>query len=360
MPDRIEVRLISFETRCQLVYAYISDKVGPKSFLRKSPDLQKLINEAVHLLSALGLPLKGGTGRRLERTALAFLALLDLSASGQWMAAKDLKTPRKLLTREIIRYWREHFGEEVADSSYDDIRRKDLLHLSMAGIVATDDPTKDQNDGTRRYGLNPEFSEIVRTFGSTGWDNAVQEFVAKHGTLSQRLNRPRDLPTTKLVLPSGQELLFLGGPHNQLQKAIIERFLPRFGNGAEVLYVGDTANKYAFINRERLVGLRFFDIEESKLPDVLAYSESKNWIFLIEAVYSSGPISSERRLVLAQLLAECVAQPVYVTAFLDKATFRKFSRDIAWETEVWIASDNDHLIHFDGEKFLEPYQDSVV
>jgi type II restriction enzyme len=320
--------------------------------------LQKLINEAVHLLSALGLPIEGGTGRRLERTALAFLALLDLSASGQWAAAKDLKTPRKLLTREIIRYWREHFGEDVSDSSYDDIRRRDLLHLYLAGIVATDDPTKDQNDGTRRYGLSPDYSEIVRTFGSRDWEGAVQEFVAKHGTLSERLDRPRDLPTTKLVLPSGQELSFLGGPHNQLQKAIIEKFLPRFGNGAEVLYVGDTAHKYAFINRERLVELKFFDIEQSKLPDVLAYSRSKNWIFLIEAVYSSGPISPERRLVLAQLLAECVALPVYVTAFLNRVTFRKFSPNIAWETEVWIASDGDHLIHFDGEKFLEPYQDS--
>lgn len=343
-----------------MAYAYISDQNGPKTFLHKTPELQGLINEALHLLSALGLPIEGGTGRRLERTALALLALLDLSAPGRWKAAKDLRTPRKLLTREIIRYWREHFGEEVSDSSYDDIRRKDLLHLCMAGIVATDDPTKDQNDGTRRYGLNPEFSEIVRTFGSGGWDRAVREFIAEHGSLEDRLNRPRDLPTTRVVLPSGQELLFLGGEHNRLQKAIIEQFFPRFGNGAEVLYVGDTANKYAFIKRERLAELKFFDIEESKLPDILAYSESRNWIFLIEAVYSSGPISSERRLVLAQLLAQCTALPVYVTAFLDRATFRKFSPDIAWETEVWIASDGDHLIHFDGEKFLGPYQNLAV
>jgi type II restriction enzyme len=343
-----------------VVYAYIDDRTGPKSFSRKSRNLQKLINETVHLLSALGLPVEGATGRRLERTAMAFLAVLDLSAPGTWRVAKDLNTPRKLLTREILRYWREHFGEQVSDGSYDDIRRKDLLHLYMAGIMATDDPTKDQNDGTRRYGLNPEFSEIVRAFGSEGWDNAVQEFVAEHGTLSDRLNRPRNLPTTRVMLPSGQELSFLGGRHNSLQKAIIERFLPRFGNGAEVLYVGDTAKKYLFVNRERLAELKFFDIEESKLPDVLAYSESKNWIFLIEAVYSSGPVSAERRLVLAQLLVDCTALPVYVTAFLDKATFRRFSPSIAWETEVWIASDSDHLIHFNGEKFLGPYQSSAL
>ena len=107
----------------QVTYAYISDTAGPKSFPSKPKDLQKLINEAIHLLSARGLPIKGGTGRRLERTAMAFLAVLNLSASGHWMAAKHLKTPRKLPTREIVRYWREHFGENVSDGSYDDIRR---------------------------------------------------------------------------------------------------------------------------------------------------------------------------------------------------------------------------------------------
>ena len=28
---------------------------------------------------------------------------------------------------------------------------------------------------------------------------------------------------------------------------------------------------------------------------------------------------------------------------------------IAWETEVWIAENPDHMIHFDGKKFLGPY-----
>lgn len=338
-----------------MAHEYISGKKGPKTFIAKSLDLQKLINETIHLLSALGLPLEKETPRRLERTASAFLAILDLTATGKWQEAKDLATPRSLLSKQIIRYWQKHFGEKISEGSYDDIRRQDLLHLYLAGIVSTDDSHKDQNDGTRAFGLNTEFSEVVRTYGSEGWENRVQAFVSTHGTLQERLNRPRDLPVTEVALPSGERLSFLGGPHNQLQKAIVEEFLPRFGNGAEVLYVGDTANKYAFLNRERLTHLKFFDVEESKLPDVIAYSKSRNWIFLIEAVYSSGPISSERRLVLTQLLKACTASPVYVTAFLDKATFRKFSPDIAWETEVWIASDPDHLVHFDGEKFLGPY-----
>jgi hypothetical protein len=71
-----------------------------------------------------------------------------------------------------------------------------------------------------------------------------------------------------------------------------------------------------------------------------------------------GYFSRERRLVLSNLLEECTANAVYVTAFLDKAVFRRFAPDIAWETEVWIVSKPDHLIHFNGDKFLGPYIDS--
>lgn len=34
----------------------------------------------------------------------------------------------------------------------------------------------------------------------------------------------------------------------------------------------------------------------------------------------------------------------------------RYLSDISWETEVWVAESEDHLIHFDGEKFLGPYK----
>ncbi len=39
----------------------------------------------------------------------------------------------------------------------------------------------------------------------------------------------------------------------------------------------------------------------------------------------------------------------------ERNAFRKYAADIAWETEVWIAATPDHMIHFDGPKFLGPY-----
>jgi type II restriction enzyme len=109
------------------------------------------------------------------------------------------------------------------------------------------------------------------------------------------------------------------------------------------------------MDEAKLHELHFFELSHDELPDILAYTETKNWLFLIEAVHSAGPMSEIRVHELKKLLAECAADLIFVTAFLTREDFRKWSTDIAWETEVWIADNPDHLIHFNGSKFLGPY-----
>ena len=48
------------------------------------------------------------------------------------------------------------------------------------------------------------------------------------------------------------------------------------------------------------------------------------------------------------------AGKIYVTAFLNFDKYKKFSKELAWETEVWIADAPDHMIHLNGDKFLGP------
>ncbi|MGI8419957.1 MAG: BsuBI/PstI family type II restriction endonuclease [Candidatus Levyibacteriota bacterium] len=163
-------------------------------------------------------------------------------------------------------------------------------------------------------------------------------------------------PKIPLTLPQGLELTLTQGKHNDLQKAIIEGFLPIYGYNSDVLYVGDTANKLLYLDEERLKALNFFELNHDELPDVITYSQEKNWLYLIEAVHSSGPISPSRLVELKRLTKDCAAEIVYVTAFLDRETFRKYIADIAWETEVWIADNPEHLVHFNGHKFLGPYK----
>ena len=79
-------------------------------------------------------------------------------------------------------------------------------------------------------------------------------------------------------------------------------------------------------------------------------------MFLVEAVHSSNPVDEERHALLRKLTTGCTAGLVFVTAFLTRADFRKWVTRIAWETEVWIAESPDHMIHFNGERFLGPYE----
>lgn len=325
---------------------------------KKAVGVKRVINEALYILNSLGVPFEGLTERRLEKMAMAFLATAGIKRSGHWSEAKQSGSGWAPQTRQIIEYVNKHFSENISSGSYDDVRRKDLKLLTVAGIVerSANDPSAATNNPTRGYALSPQYAGVIREFGVQGWEDQVDELLAETGCLRDRLAAQRNLVTIPVTTPSGDKLLLSPGEHNELQKAIIEDFLPRYGYGSEVLYVGDTADKFLLHAKEKLASLAFFQLAHDELPDIVAYSREKNWLYLIEAVHSSGPINALRLEELRRLTKACSAGIVYVTAFLDRGTFRKYAPEIAWESEVWIAESPDHLIHFDGDKFLGPYQ----
>jgi len=326
-----------------------------KTFAEKPKPIQDLINAALFILEHFGIPVDGSP-RRLERMAMAFLACGNIQRTGSFKDAKDLHDGHALKTRDIINYVNQHFHENISSGSYDDIRRKDLKLLTVAEIVLQSSPNSATNDSTRGYSLNPTYAELVRSYGSDSWVNMVLERLQDIEPLSRKLKREREMRKVSMTLPAGGRLSFSVGEHNELQKAIIEEFLPRYGYGAEVLYVGDTSDKYLYLEKEKLEALHFFEISHEELPDVIAYSVEKNWLYLIEAVHSSGPISEIRLMQLQRLTKKCKADIVFITAFSNRPKFRQFIADIAWETEVWIADAPDHLVHFNGDKFLGPFQ----
>tara|TARA_B110000114_G_C15073529_1_gene390740 strand:- start:31 stop:1044 length:1014 start_codon:yes stop_codon:yes gene_type:complete len=334
---------------------YISQE-NLKTFKQKSVQIQKLINTTLYILDKFGIP-TDTTPRRLERMAISFLACGDIKKIADFKNVKDINDSYSLKTREVISYVNEHFNENISSGSYDDIRRKDLKLLTVSGIVLHSSPNSATNDSTRGYSVNPLYAELIKTFGNNDWEITVINKLKGVEPLNQKLKRQRDLLKVNVTLPSGGKIEFSAGEHNDLQKAIIEDFLPRYGYGAEVLYVGDASDKYLHLEKGKLEELNFFEISHEELPDVITYSKEKNWIYLIEAVHSSGPISEIRLLQLQKLTENCTADIVYVTAFLNRPKFRKFMTEIAWETEVWIADNPDHMVHFNGDKFFGPYKE---
>jgi hypothetical protein len=160
-----------------------------------------------------------------------------------------------------------------------------------------------------------------------------------------------------VTLPDGSQVALSPGGQNPLIKAIIESFCPGFAPGGIVIYIGDTENKFVHLEADILTALGVTLDSAAKMPDIIVHYTAKNWLLLIEAVTSAGPVDGKRRRELKQLFAGCKAGLVFVTAFETRHAMRLFLSQIAWESEVWIAEDPDHMIHFNGERFLAPYPD---
>lgn len=318
----------------------------------KSDEVKTLIFEMLDVLEKVGIPLEG-TPRRLEKMAMACMAVGNIKTS--FSEAKSANDNHFLTTREIITYENANYGENISSGSYDDIRRKDLLFPVQAQIVLNSSSLDSQatNNPTRGYALNPLFADLLKSFGTSAWEKSLDNYKMQNELLKDELEHKRNLKKIPVKLPSGIELELSAGEHNVLQKCIVEDFLSRFGMGAEVLYIGDTSDKFLYRNDDVLNQIGFFTLEHEELPDIVAFCKERNLLFMIEAVHSAGPMSEIRVRKLKSQLEKCTAIPVFVTAFLNKKEFRKWVTEIAWETEVWIADNPEHMIHFNGYKFLE-------
>ena len=168
--------------------------------------------------------------------------------------------------------------------------------------------------------------------------------------------RERDLRRIPATIHDGKEIHLSPGGQNVLIEKILEDFCALFTPGGTIAYVGDAKKKWAVFDSETLVTLGVVVTEHGKMPDVVVYYTKKKWLVLIEAVTSQGPVNAKRRRELCKLFANSSAGLVFVTCFLDRQTMRKFLKDISWETEVWVAESPTHLIHFNGERFLCPYE----
>ena len=92
----------------------------------------------------------------------------------------------------------------------------------------------------------------------------------------------------------------------------------------------------------------------SKSLHHVLHREEEDWIYFVESVTSVGPMDPKRILEITDMTKDVKSGKIFVTAFLDFATYKKFADSLAWETEVWIADMPDHMIHLNGDRFLGP------
>ena len=146
-------------------------------------------------------------------------------------------------------------------------------------------------------------------------------------------------------------------PLNSLIRAVLDDFRGHFAPQSTIIHVGEVHDGRDMDDREAFAELGVNTALDAELPDVMLVDLDARRLILVEAVTSHGPVSALRRRQLAEIFSAVTLGIVYVTAFESRAALAPYLDEISWETEVWLADAPTHLIHFDGERFLGPYND---
>ena len=306
------------------------------------------VEEAQVILTLLGIP----KAQQNERSAITLLALAGLGPSDEWQQSGQ----PLLRIVDIMSWMTEQYNKLYAPNSRETIRRSTIHQFEQARLVDrnSDDPERPTNSGNTNYRLTDQATKVICSYGSQSFITNRDQFLSEFDALAELYEMNRDIIKIPITLSDGTELTLSPGDHNILQKRIVEDFGPRFAPGAKLAYLGDTANKLLHVDSDLLRKLNIPEMNHDKLPDVVLYDSKKNWLLLIEAVTSHGPVSPKRFYELEKILETCPANRVYVTAFMDFDEFKRNAEEVCWETEVWISDVPDHMVHFNGDKFLGP------
>lgn len=309
------------------------------------------LQEAMEILRTLGF----GARQSNEIAAYTFLAFLDLKPPQLWREAAE---PLRGIT-PVIDFVAKAYRVRYAPNTRETIRDEAVKYFVEAGMLIRnpDDPDRPTNSGKTVYQMEPTALELFRSFGALEWGEKLKLYLAARGRIRKELLRERKLSRIPVRLPSGETVTISPGGQNPLIKIVIEEFCQRFAPGGTVVYIGDAEDKFLHLDADYLYRLGVLIPAPAKMPDVVVHDKKRNWLLLIEAVTSAGPVDGKRRKELKELFAGCKAGLVFVTAFSTRDAMRSFSTQISWETEVWIAEHPEHLIHFNGERFLGPYPD---
>ena len=307
------------------------------------------VREAIDVLAQFGLP----RAQLNERTAYCLLALLNLTEGKQWSKATD---PLVGIT-PMMDFARNNYGADYAPNTRETFRRSSMHQMVQAGIALynPDMPDRPTNSPKAVYQISPAALQVVKAYKTRTWSRKLAAFKKSVSTLVEQYAQERQMDMVQVRVRDGQAISLSPGKHNNLIRLIIEDMAPRFMPGATLVYIGDTDDKWGFFDKELAAQLGLNVEEHGKMPDVVLWYEAQKWLVLVESVTSHGPVDSKRHIELKTLFASASADTVYISAFPDKRTFARFASDVAWETEVWVADNPTHMVHFNGSRFLGPY-----
>ncbi|MEB3826795.1 BsuBI/PstI family type II restriction endonuclease [Phormidium sp. CCY1219] len=310
--------------------------------------LPQKVEETKGILSKIGLP----SPQQNDRSALTLLALLDLKPRDRW---SDAGCPLLGIT-PIMEFIAKFYEKNYKPNTRETFRRQTIHQFVEAGIVIRnpDDYSRPLNSPHTVYQIEESTLELLKSYDTDGWTENLKKYLKSLETLKKRYAQEREMVRIPVNLPSGKSFYLSPGGQNLLIDKIIKDFCSLFTPDGKLIYVGDAADKGIHFEIKALEKLGVTIDSHGKMPDVVVYYQQKNWLVLVEAVTTHGPIDPKRLNELKILFGNSKAHLVFVTAFRNRNDMKKYLQEISWETEVWV-DEPTHMIHFNGKRFLEPY-----
>ena len=277
--------------------------------------MDKRIEEARTFLEIIGMP----KAQQSDLCCYVILAMARIKPDTPWSQT----TNEWIGIHDIIQFINKFYKINYAENSRETVRKQALHRFRTAALV--EDNGKATNSPNYKYRLTKETVKLLKNFQTPVWESTLKRFLHVHEKLVDIYASKKKM-TMMPVNIDGKDFKFSAGKHNQLQKDIIEEFAPRFAPSSL----------------------------HDKMPDVVLYREDKDWIYFVESVTSVGPMDPKRILEITEMTKDVTAGKIFVTAFLDFKTYKKFAEELAWETEVWIAEMPEHMIHLNGDRFMGP------
>lgn len=258
----------------------------------------------------------------------------------------------------MMDWFREHYRKNYKPNTRETVRRQTMHQFVELGLAIAnpDMPARPVNSPKFGYVLDPAAVKLAQQYGDSEWKENLAKFLLSLPKLRSLHHRDREMARIAVAMPDGTKRRLSAGGQNVVIREVVREFCARFTPGGRILYLGDAGGKLTAAELAAFLKIGVRLDSHGKMPDVVIYMADRNWLVLVEAVTSHGPIDNKRKLELSVLMQGSAAGLVFVTAVPDRRTLTKHLRQIAWETDVWVAENPSHLIHFNGERFLGPYE----
>lgn len=190
------------------------------------------ILEARSFLQSVGMPKQ----QQADICCYVLLSMAGIKPTMNWSES----TNEWIRIHDIIQFSNTNYGTTYAENSRETFRKQALHRFRTAALV--EDNGKPTNSPNYRYRLTDETLDLLRKMKTEEWEKSMKRFLVYHEKLIDIYASKKKM-TMMPVRINGADFSFSVGKHNELQKAIIEEFAPRFAPNSECLYVGDTIEK---------------------------------------------------------------------------------------------------------------------